>query len=385
MKKLRLGVAGLGRAFALMLPAFRKDARITLAAAADPRPEARRQFERDFSAPAHATVEELCAAKDLDAIYVATPHQHHAEHAIAAARAGKHVLVEKPLAIALDPARSIRDAARQEGVHVVVGHSHSFDAPIARARELVRSGSLGRVRMVTALYFTDFLYRPRRAEELDTAQGGGVLFSQAAHQVDIVRLLAASRVRSVRAQAGAWDPARATEGAYAALLSFDDGVFASLTYSGYGHFDGDELCGGVSELGLPKDPAQYGMARARLDPATEAQAKNARNYGGERHTPAEGAPSHEHFGFVLVSCEHGDLRPMPEGVWIYGDRERRFEPLARPTVPRVEVIDELCAAVFEGKPPLHDAQWGLDTLAVCVAMRESARNGREVGLDEAGG
>ena len=99
-------------------------------------------------------------------------------------------------------------AARSAGVQLVVGHSHSFDRPIRRTREIIASGAVGAPRMITALNFTDFLYRPRRPEELVTEQGGGVVFSQAAHQIDIVRLLGGGRVRSVRASTGAWDPAR---------------------------------------------------------------------------------------------------------------------------------------------------------------------------------
>ena len=81
------------------------------------------------------------------------------------------------------------------GVRLVVGHSHSFDAPVARARAIVASGAVGRVRMITAVNFTDYLYRPRRPEELDTRRGGGALFSQAAHQVDIARLLSGGVAR----------------------------------------------------------------------------------------------------------------------------------------------------------------------------------------------
>ena len=61
---------------------------------------------------------------------------------------------------------------------------------------MIRSGEHGRVRMINALNFTDFLYRPRRPEELDTKTGGGVVFSQAAHQIDVVRLLSTSRAGS---------------------------------------------------------------------------------------------------------------------------------------------------------------------------------------------
>ena len=86
------------------------------------------------------------------------------------------------------------------GVQLVVGHSHSFNAPILETRRIIERGEFGAVRLINAQYYTDFLYRPRRPEELDSTRGGGVVFSQGAHQVDIVRLLAGGLARSVRAQ-----------------------------------------------------------------------------------------------------------------------------------------------------------------------------------------
>src|SRR5262249_4917512 len=156
--------------------------------------------------------------------------------------AGKHVLVEKPMAVTLDECRRMIDAAECAGVHLIVGHSHSFDRPVLRSREIIANGAFGALGMIPAQYYTAFRTRPRRPEGLDDARGGGVVFSQGAHQVDIVRLLGGGAVRAVRALTAAWDPRRPTEGAYAALLTFEDGVFASLVYSGYGHFDGDEFC-----------------------------------------------------------------------------------------------------------------------------------------------
>jgi phthalate 4,5-cis-dihydrodiol dehydrogenase len=386
-RTLRLGVAGLGRAFTMMLPTLEADPRIELVAAADPRREATRRFAADFGARTYDAFALLCADPGVDAIYVATPHQHHAEHAIEAAAHGKHLLVEKPMAITLAECRRMIEAARQAGVHLIVGHSHSFDRPILRARAIIASGAVGAVKMITALYHTDFLYRPRRPEELDTARGGGAVFSQGAHQIDIVRLLGGGLVRSVRAQTGAWDAARPTEGAYAALLTFNDGAFASLTYSGYGHFDGNELCGGLTEVGLPTDPGAYGAARRRLALAAnadeEAAAKSARNYGGAGDSAPAGdaaRPWHQHFGLVVVSCERADLRPLPNGVMIYGDAEARLDPLPRPDVPRAEVVDELVAAVIDGTPPLHDGAWAMATLEVCLAVLSSARGQCEVTL-----
>jgi phthalate 4,5-cis-dihydrodiol dehydrogenase len=152
-----------------MVPTFTGDARIAMVAAADVRAEARQRFAADFSAKSYETVEELCADPAVDAVYVATPHQFHANHAALAARNGKHLLIEKPMALTLDECAVIIDAARNAGVHVVVGHSHSFDAPVRRLRALIESGEFGAARMINAIDYTDYLYRPRRPEELDTA------------------------------------------------------------------------------------------------------------------------------------------------------------------------------------------------------------------------
>ena len=386
----RWGVAGLGRAFTLMLPTFVADPRVRLCAAADPRAEARARFTADFDAPAYATVDELCADPAVDVVYVASPHQMHASHAIAAARHGKHVLVEKPMSLSLTDCTRMIDAASAAGVQLVVGHSHGFDAPIARARALIDTHTFGPVRMIHAFYYTDFMYRPRRPEELDTAQGGGAVWNQAAHQVDIVRLLAGGRATSVRALTGNWDAKRNTEGAYSALLTFEGGSFASLTYNGYGYFDSDEFCDWIGELGMRKSAGNHGVSRRALRAAPDAVAevalKNARNYGGSAYRSAAitdpATQAHQHFGTFLISCEGGDLRPMPHGVMVYDAAGARLEPLPPPTVPRVEVIDALERAIASGVPALHDGRWARATLEVCAALLESARTGVEVALHQ---
>jgi phthalate 4,5-cis-dihydrodiol dehydrogenase len=379
MRTLKVGVAGLGRAFAVMAPTFAADPRVELVAAADPRPEARKRFEADFGGRAFSSLQALLEKGNAEAIYIATPHQFHARQARLAAAAGKHLLVEKPMALTLAQCRAMIEAARAARVALVVGHSHSFDAPVLRARELIAGGELGRVRMISALDYTDFLYRPRRAEELDTAAGGGAIYNQGAHQIDIVRLLAGSPVTSVRAATGAWDPARPTEGAYAGLLGFADGSFASVVYSGYAHFDSDELCGWIGEMGQQKDPAQYGAARRALAAADESALKRARNYGGPDQ-PQLLPSAHQHFGLLVVSCERADLRPTPQGVMVYGDREQRLEAVPLPQAPRASVIDELYGAAVEDRPALHDGAWAMATLEVCLAMLRSARSGREIRL-----
>ena len=391
-KPLKLGVAGLGRAFTLMLPTFMADARVQLVAATDPRSEACQQFRADFGGRTHDSLEALCADPEVEVVYLATPHQLHAGHVKIAAAHGKHVLVEKPLAISLAECDAMIEAAAAAGVHLIVGHSHSFDAPVLQARRIIESGEAGAVRMITAQTYTDFLYRPRRPEELDTAQGGGVVFSQAAHQIDIVRLFGGGKVTAVRAQTGAWDASRGAatpqgvrpaEGAYAAMLWFEGGAFASVTYNGYGFYDSDEACEWIGELGAPKNPQAYQSGRARhaaaRDAAHEAELKAARNYGGATYVPpGEAPPHHQHFGPMLISCERADLRPTPRGVMVYGETGKSLRAAPRAIVPRVEVMDELVASVRGGVAPLHDGAWSRATMEVCLGLLESSHTGQEV-------
>ena len=384
---LRLGIIGLGRAFTLMLPTFAAHPRIKMVAASDPRPDARERFAEEFGAKVYADAKALCADPAVQAVYVASPHQFHVEHVKLAAAHGKHVLVEKPMALTSDDCLEMIAAAKAAGIKLLVGHSHSFDLPYLRASEMIRSGDYGRVCMINALNFTDFMYRPRRPEELDTKAGGGVVFSQAAHQVDIVRLLAGAKATSVRAFTGRWDPKRPSEGAYNAQINFDNGCFASLTYSGYAHFDTDEFNGWSGELGQRRDAdASYGRARQALRQATtvaeEIEMKNRRAYGltGSDAFRLGGDISHNHFGLVVASCERADLRPMPRAVMVYGDDARHVEELAAPTIPRAEVVDELYEAAILNRPPLHSGEWGLATLEICLAILASAEGRCEVEL-----
>ena len=385
MATIRLGIAGLGRAFSLMLPTFLSDARVRLVAACDPRETARAQFEADFDAPAYADIEALAKRPDIDAIYIASPHQFHAAHTRIAAAHGKHVLVEKPMALSLAECDDMIGACREADVHLIVGHCHSFDTPYLRTRELIASGAFGDVKMIHALNYTDYLYRPRRPEELKTEKGGGAVLSQAAHQVDIVRMLAGSRATRIRAAVGNWDAARPTEGAYTATLWFENGAFATLSYNGYAHFDSDEWTGWIGEMGQTRSADEYGAARRKLSKVAsadeEARRKAAGTYGGNAYTPASKVPEarrHQHFGPLIVSCERGDLRPMPDGIVVYGDERRERIELGAPAVPRAEVIDELIAAVQGGVPPLHDGAWARGTLEICLAMLQSSAEQRDV-------
>lgn len=380
---LRLGVVGLGRAFMLMLPTLISDRRVKLVAACDPRGPARDRFTAEFAAPAYETIGELLNDGTVEAVYIASPHQYHRAQAVAAARAGKAVLVEKPMALTIDDGLAMIAAADQAGTILMVGHSHSFDAPFKRTHDLIASGAFGPIRMITALTFTDFMYRPRRPEELDPVLGGGVVHAQGAHQVDIARLLGGGLVTSVRATTGSWDAARPSAGAYQASLTFHNGATASLTYSGYAHFDTDEFNDWINEVGQRRDPDRYGTARAALRQSGadgESALKIARTYGATTTEGMTAPAGHHQFGLWIASCTEADLRPRPDGVMIYGNDQRYLDPLPPPPIARAEVIDELYAALRHGQPPAHDGRWGLATLEVCQAILQSAADCCEVTL-----
>jgi phthalate 4,5-cis-dihydrodiol dehydrogenase len=385
---IRIGVIGLGMAGAAMIPAIEAHPDFLLAGAADLNPELRGRFAGNHSCNVDVSAMDLIRRDDIDAVYIATPHQFHREHVVLAAENGKHAIVEKPMALCLDDCDEMIAAASRSGTALVVGHTHSFDPAIRTMSNLVASGEVGRLSMIAMWNYTDFIYRPRRPEELDTSQGGGILFNQVPHQVDIARLLAQSEVRRVRAMADILDSGRPTEGACMAMLSFADGAAASLVYSGYDRFDSDELHGWIGESGQPKSANHGSTHRALATMHTsvdEAQARSQRyGYGGDRKWgPQPGQRWHQpHFGTLIVSCEKADLRQSADGILVYSaEGVREIEvPLTNARPGRSDVLDELHGAVANGIPPVHDGRFARGTLEVCLAIQESSRKRSEVAL-----
>src|SRR6185437_9098346 len=151
---------------------------IKIVAAAEPHDAPRPAFARDFNAAAYASIEELCSDPAVDAVYIATPHQFHAPHAVLAAEHGKHIILEKPMALTLAECDAIIAAVERHKVHLVVGHTHAFDPNVRLMRDIIARGELGKLGLINSFNYTNFLYRPRRPEELDTSKGGGILFNQ---------------------------------------------------------------------------------------------------------------------------------------------------------------------------------------------------------------
>src|SRR5262249_34594260 len=216
-------------------------------------------------------------------VWISSPNRFHAEHAILAARHGKHIVLEKPMAISLAEAQATVAAADAAGVKLLAGHTMSFSPPIRAMHSIIQSGRLGKLHAINVWAYSDWMLRPRTPDELDINQGGGIPFRQGPHQVDTVRLLGGGLVRSVRAQVGQWMPERPIPGYYAAFLEFEDGTPATIVHNGYGYFLGAELVPWGQDRQRYTAAERAGVRQAlRSGTRAETAEKQAMRIGGEQ-------------------------------------------------------------------------------------------------------
>jgi predicted dehydrogenase len=128
----------------------------------------------------------LCASDDVDLVVVASPTYLHAEHVVLAARAGKHVFCEKPIARTLEDATAMVRACDDAGVRLAVGHVVRYFPEYRRAKELLDAGVLGRPALATLTRGTVSV-GAARAWYLDAAKSGGVVLDLMLHDLDVLR------------------------------------------------------------------------------------------------------------------------------------------------------------------------------------------------------
>ncbi|HSR55983.1 MAG TPA: Gfo/Idh/MocA family oxidoreductase [Alphaproteobacteria bacterium] len=371
---LRIGIAGIGVASSQVLPTFADGKPYQLAGGADIRAEARLAFEKAYGRPTYGSVAELCARDDVDAVWISTPNTLHAEHAICAARNGKHVICEKPMAVNLRECDRMIAAARENGVQFLQGHSKIYQAPIKAIREVVNSGRLGKVIQILSFNSNDWLQRPRLAPELDTAKGGGLVYRQGPHMVDIVRFIGGGMLESVRGVSGRADPHFDTEGHFNALLQFEDGAAASLTFNGYGYFDVTELTWDIGESGMIQTAGRRFPRKPRLTGPADVDAKAAvAHQRGTRGKPRQ--RRQPFFGLTIVGCERGMIRQSPDGIFVYSEDGCEEIHCPKGHGREFELL-ELRDALAEGRNVFPDGTWGKATLEVCLAIMASSRDGR---------
>ncbi|MCI8554896.1 MAG: Gfo/Idh/MocA family oxidoreductase [Clostridiales bacterium] len=185
MEKVRIGIVGAGNISTnAHMPAYAACGGAEIAAVADIDLERAKAFAERFNVPqAYSSVEELLANADIDAVDICTWNRGHAPVAIAAARAGKHILCEKPLAADLASAQEMREAIEKSGVHFLLGVPSRFAPENVMTREMLDKGELGEV------YYAKTSYLRRRGTPTgwftdSRAAGGGAVLDIGVHRID---------------------------------------------------------------------------------------------------------------------------------------------------------------------------------------------------------
>jgi predicted dehydrogenase len=208
MDRVRIGIIGVGNIATLNVPGYLEHEKCEVVALCDPRPEVLDRRRREWEVGrGYAEVDALLADEAIDAVEVLSPTPLHAEHAIAALRAGKHVSVQKPIANSVSEARRMIDEARGAGKVLRVTENCCHFPPLVKARELIRAGAIGtptvfRIKTVvgrTESHFQANLDPSGYTWRFNAESPGGHLFDDVMHKYAMALWLVDSDVRSVQA------------------------------------------------------------------------------------------------------------------------------------------------------------------------------------------
>jgi predicted dehydrogenase len=186
---LRLGILGCAKIARQFVRDLSGSATVQVVAVASRRLDSALEFAQTFGIErSHGSYEALLADPDVDAVYIPLPNSLHAEWAIRAAQAGKHVLCEKPLALSLQQASDMFDAARHHRVLLREAFPYEFQPQTDAMLSLLHDGAIGEVRSVQACFgFT--LSSPAGNIRMDPALGGGALLDAGSYPLSLIRLV----------------------------------------------------------------------------------------------------------------------------------------------------------------------------------------------------
>lgn len=286
---------------------------------------------------------ELVQRQDVDLVMVATPHALHAEHALAAAGAGKHLLIDKPMACTVAACDAILDVCRTRGLRCGVTFTQRTRVGFAKTLEMLATGRLGAVRHVRTYQIVPDGLRIVPPWQMN-ADNIGLLFGHGIHNIDAVRALTGQEVRSVFAKARTWSDAP-VDGTSDVLLTMRDG---SVHYV---------FC--TFEASKPGFPRSGFGARVICD---------------------EGLIDLDGYAETRVSFAGGaweTLAVQPPVDWAGAGflDPNRLEAYA-------VLIQDLVDAILEDRAPAITGWDGRQAVAAALAAYESNRTGKEVFLDD---
>jgi len=211
MSKIRVAVIGCGSiAKYRHIPEYAENPNVELVAFVDPIIERAEHYAKEHGGKAYADYKEMLAEVKPDAVSVCTPNYLHAEQSIEAAKAGAHVLVEKPMAVTDEEAAAMIEAAKANNVKLMVGHNQRFMPPHEKAKEILQTGVLGKV----LTFRTSFGHPGPDAWSIDGADSWffrkeeaimGAMGDLGVHKSDLIRWMLDDEVSEVAAFVGTLD------------------------------------------------------------------------------------------------------------------------------------------------------------------------------------
>jgi UDP-N-acetyl-2-amino-2-deoxyglucuronate dehydrogenase len=360
VEKLRFGILGCGVIGPHHAKAIAGLQSAELVAVADVVPELAEELAEKNRCSHYASLEEMLSGVDLDAVCVCTPSGMHAEGAITALEAAKHVVIEKPVDVTLEAADRLIEVQRATGGRVAVVSQHRFDAATQAVHEALARGEFGRVTSGSAdvrWWRSQSYYDSggwRGTWELD---GGGVLINQAIHSIDLLQWMM-GQVVEVTAHTGLLAHERIeVEDTAVAILKFTNGALGSIVATT------------AAYPGLTTRIAVHGDRGSAIIDDDELTYFYAAGEGqeGEAH------------GVV------GGENQAEETMQRYGEAASGPGAGADPgslSMAHRDQIQDFVEAVREGREPLVNLQEGRKPLAIIQGIYESARIGGPARIEE---
>jgi UDP-N-acetyl-2-amino-2-deoxyglucuronate dehydrogenase len=342
MGKHGFGIAGTGVIAATHAQAIGMLPDARLVAVTDVRPGSAAAFGAVHGCAAEPDLAALLARPDVDVVCVCVPSGLHAEVGVAAAAAGKHLVVEKPVEVTLAAADRLIGAARDAGTGLTVISQHRFDAGLVELRRLLDDGALGDLVLgeASTKWYRTQQYYDSAAWRGTLAFDGGALLNQGVHYVDLLRWCMGP-VAEVTAVCATRAHQMEAEDVAIAMLRFASGAVGTIVAS----------------------TAVYPGFAQRLEV-----------------TGTNGTVIVEDGEIVRAGLLNGDS--VSPGQAASADQAAAADPAALAAAGHAAQIADFLAAVEEGRPPLVSAESGRDALEIVCAVYESARAGRTVVLPQ---
>ncbi len=195
--------------------------------------EALKGFCKQFGIQGYTDYRELLSDPTVDIVVIATPHSLHTPVALEAAQQGKHMLIEKPMALSLHDCDAIIAAQQKNKVKLMVGHINRFSRAYTVAKEIIESGEVGEIVIGMSTMSKYWMEHNRRPWHLDRQSGGGMLLTAGIHCLDRLIWLVESRVLSVSAKLDTRFHKQEADDAGLLFLRFENGSFGTVVSTGY--------------------------------------------------------------------------------------------------------------------------------------------------------